>query len=701
MNAPTRFPWGFRGNQPARAFRGLTSQIPGGGKPPGPHRYPIPNRPLHYPAPTGTPGGKPAGVPGTVTHYMPAAGSLAPPQPPQPPLPAPVPAEPPPPPRPGHGFGKPAFLTDPFFGPGLAAVAVILWVVGLSPISPAQIGGAGLIAELSVATLLSYPALIAAVMFELLRYKPRNWLLSLYTAIGVIMVYGLQPAVEEEARLPTSWLHAGFAEYIADHGEVLQHFDARFSWAGFFSLVAMITKAAGLPSAVPLLNWAPVVLEGLMVLGVRAFAVSALGNRRASWLAPWVFLCGNWTEQDYFSPQATTMVLSLAALTLTFRHLVRPRLTEPVRARLRARLAPRSSPKARLVAQGAVVLIGLGLAPTHQLTPFVLGGLLLVLLLFGRLWPAWLPFVMVGAAVVWFSLGAEDFWSGQLIQLILGPLGDVGSNVGQGLFSRFSGSFGHLVVLMVRVATTGFVIALAAAGIYLMRRRDGLRSWLLPALCAAPFGLALAQSYGGEVFMRCYLFALPIMALPSGIALERATMSARRLRLKNRPAHTLAVAAIPWLVLTVLTAATITARGGNDAYTTASSSDVAAVTWAVERARPGERVDSLVNAVPVDFMRVGEVEQSMVDVYCAQVDNLSLVVDCVRDKGPDYLVLTGPQLAYLRILDGVPAGYGDELLKRLGATGTYRLVYNNSGSLVLQRSTPALKDVKPVDGDTG
>ncbi|GAB2969439.1 hypothetical protein LWP59_14120 [Amycolatopsis acidiphila] len=665
MNTPTRFLRPFRPNRPVR-------------------RYPGRNQPVHYP---------PASSP---TRYIPVAGKLAPPTEGTSPPRRAVESRP----RLGQGAGRPAFLADPFFGPALAGIGLILWVVGLHPIPPSEIGGMGLVAELSIPTLLSYPILIAAVVLELLRYTPRTWFLSGYTLLGVVFVYGLQPAVEQVARLPVGWLHVGFADYIASHGDILHNYDARFSWAGFFSLVAMITKAAGIPDAVPLLNWAPVVLSGLMVLGVRALAVSALGNRRASWIAPWIFLAADWTEQDYFSPQGTAMVLLLAALTLTFRHLVRPRLTEPVKARLRARLAPRSSPKARLVAQGAVVLIGIALAPTHQLTPFLLGVLLVLLLLFGRLWPAWLPFIVLGAAVVWFSLGASEFWSGQLIQMILSPLGDVSSSVDEGIVNRFAGGTGHLIVLAVRVAISVFVMALAAVGIVLMRR-DSLRSWLLPVLCLAPFAIAVAQPYGGEVFMRCFLFSLPMLALPAAIVLERAATNARRMRWRNRPGRTIVLAAIPWVVLTGLVASTVTARGGNDAYTSFTRSDISAAAWAIGQAQPGQRVDSLVNSVPLSFTRVGEVSQYEVDGYCQRMDQLDPLVGCIRESGPDYLVLTPPQIAYLKIFDGVPADFGDRLVKGLEDTGLYRLAFNDEGSLVLARTAPAEENVQGSGGGTG
>ena len=55
--------------------------------------------------------------------------------------------------------------------------------------------------------------------------------------------------------------------------------------------------------------------------------------------------------------------------------------------------------------------------------------------------------------------------------------------------------------------------------------------------------------------------------------------------------------------------ATRCAWHSDDAYISFHESDIAAASWAVHQAQPGQRVDSLVNSVPLSFARVGEVSQ--------------------------------------------------------------------------------------------
>ncbi|MGH3627391.1 MAG: hypothetical protein ACRDRL_08140, partial [Sciscionella sp.] len=494
--------------------------------------------------------------------------------------------------------------------PAIAALAAIMWLLGLHTITPSEMGSTGLITHLSPILLLSYPVLIVAVLIELLAADSRQRVLTAFTMLGVVLVYGLQPASEQVARMPVAWLHIGFAQYIADHGHILPDFDARFSWPGFFSLIAFLSRASGQADMTPLLQWAPVVLTGLATLGMRALASQVLGRGRTAWLATWIFLLTEWTEQDYFSPQAVSYILMLGALAVTARYLVRPGLISREPASVRRRLIPAGTPYDRLLAQAIVLLLALALAPSHQLTPFVLGGLLLLLLLTGRLWPAWLPWLVLIPAVIWFSLGARDFWAGQL-HMIIEDLGNVTSSVDQGIGGRFVGDAGRTLILDIRIGLTGVVALLTAAGWWELRRR-GVRSWALPLLAVLPFGLIALQSYGGEIFVRCYLFALPFCAMLAAVAINGAIT--RALLSRPSPAHRRAgtlfrrrarVIATVFVLLTALGMATVTARGGNDAYTSFSRADLAAVEYAYQHASNGQSIDVLMSAVPTDFEKVG------------------------------------------------------------------------------------------------
>jgi hypothetical protein len=577
--------------------------------------------------------------------------------------------------------------------PGLAALAALLWLLGLHPVLPTDLGSLGLIAALSPATLLAYPMLLAAVVLELLRRPLRPHVLAAMTILGVVLVYGLQPASEQTARITVSWLHTGFAGYIADNGQALQGFDARFSWPGFFSLIAFLTKAAGQPDASPLLQWAPMILAGLAVLGMRALAVTVLGDGRAAWLATWVFLLTEWTEQDYFSPQATTYLLMLATLALTARYLVRPGLAValPFRGRSpqRPRPMPRGLPAERLAVQGLIVLFALALAVSHQLTSLLLFGLLLVLALTRRLWSNWLPWLVLVPALVWFALGAKDFWWGQL-HLVIGGLGKVGSSVNEGITDRFVGDAGRTAILVVRVGLTIVVGTLAAAG-WWARRRRGLRAAPLPLLAIAPLALVVLQSYGGEVFVRCYLFALPFAAILVASWLD-AVLGARpapgAMRATIRIGHRLTRARVVTVgvILTLFGMGTVVARGGNDAYTSFSRTDVAAVADAYRLARPGQTISGIsTDALPLGFSRIGVATQSALAVRCP-----TYFVDpraCVLEETPDYFLVTPSEDNYGRIYYGLAAGWTDALAGDLVHDGKYRVVFDENGSKLLTRVT--------------
>lgn len=563
-----------------------------------------------------------------------------------------------------------------YWSPALALLAVVVWVLGLRQISPGEMGSLGLIGELSPLVIAGFGVLILAMVTELRRRRPRGRLLTTYTMALIVGIYGIQPLSEQIARLPVAWLHTGFIQYIAEHGDILHDYDARFSWPGFFEMMAFVEKAAGASSVTSLLSWAPAVLVGLAALGVRAIAVTVLGNGRAAWLATWIFLLADWTEQDYFSPQAVTFVLYLGALAVVVRHLVRPGLIEPVKGRFRQRPVPANSARDRIAAQAVVVFIALALAISHQLSPYVLGGVLLVLLFTGRLWPAWLPVLVLAAALVWLALGAKEYWLGQL-GTIFGSVGDLSSSLNEGFSGRFVGSTGRIAILCVRVGITVGTGLLAVAGWRVLRKR-GVRSWVLPLLAVVPFGLAGLQPYGGEVLMRCFLFALPFLALLGGVALST-VFKPRRKGVR----YWFAVGGL-CLTLFGLGAATITARGGNDAYTSMSSSDLTVVQTAYEMASSGQEILSLTDDVPLYSDRVGDVKQGALTTLVSGSTLSDSVAEILQEK-PDYVVITPSQEQYGRIYAGLPSGWTDTVITKLVNSGEYRIVLSDNGSTLLAK----------------
>ena len=135
--------------------------------------------------------------------------------------------------------------------------------------------------------------------------------------------------------------------------------------------------------------WAPVANIALWSLGVAAALRGLTRDKDAIVLPLWLFLIGNWIDQDYLSPQALGFLLHLAVLALALRV-----LGPPCRVGHRAcnywrtgtRVPEHEDGDLRRRTVGLVLLLSVALVSSHQLTPVVLAFCLFGLVLVRRSW---------------------------------------------------------------------------------------------------------------------------------------------------------------------------------------------------------------------------------------------------------------------------------------------------------------------------
>jgi hypothetical protein len=218
----------------------------------------------------------------------------------------------------------------------------------------------------------------------------------------------------------------------------------------------------------------------------------------------------------------------------------------------------------------------------------------------------------------------------------------------------------------------------------------------LPLLAVAPFGMVALQSYGGEVFVRCYLFALPFAAILGATALESLLgtrpapgamkVTALRGRGSSRSVGRTAYAraGLTCAVLAIIGLATVIARGGNDAYTSFSRSDLGAMQTAYRLARPGQTISGLTgDALPLAYAQIGVNQQKSLDHSCT---NWRDVAECVLTAAPDYFIVTPSQENFGKFYHGQRPGWTDDLVADLRNSGLYRIVFEQDGSQVLQKT---------------
>ncbi len=428
----------------------------------------------------------------------------------------------------------------------------------------------------------------------------RHWMIP---AVWIAVLHGAPHSMQAQPRFPTGWLHLGFGDFLVREGGGGVGFDARFAWPGLFALVGAPLEL--LPDAAfnLLLRWWPVAI--MVYLAALTWRIGQLAYPNLPLIGVMsssLFVALNWTGQDYLSPQSLGIVLQLMIVILV-EQAVRPRrafghwmplarlLTSaptdhsgrlPSGAQLRkasrTRVAGADAPSPDRVTAFLALVLAAGMIMSHPLSPIFLGVALVCLALYGR--PlAWPLLTAVGAIFLcWFVLTAEPWWSTQvrgMLEQITDPLGNLGSS-----------SSGRVLVptedrLVVTATRTRFGLGVIGA-IFVFAFTNFVRRSLRPKiplvpLAAGAIGVTALQSYGGEMAIRAYLFAVPFVAV----------MFARWILGLPRPTRPLLFSG----AMVLLVVPFLLARFGNETFELTSDGDRAAIEAAYDVYTDAQAID--------------------------------------------------------------------------------------------------------------
>ena len=409
----------------------------------------------------------------------------------------------------------------------LGLFGLVLFALPLRHIDLGRMSALGLVSVLPAISLAGIAMLVLAFVLALGLRKSRPLLLGGMLIAIVCCLHGITSVIESAPRFATGYQIAGFAEYVGRTGHTAPSLYAYFSWPGFFALVAFIKAVTGGHSLLPVLRFWPVVIDLAYLVPVWLILRNLRASWRAKWFAALLFTVGLWVGQDYFSPQSFDYLLYLlfVAFALTW---FRTRLAAEQPGRPGGRLSaisrigrrrtgglePGELPARptgggeRAVLLAVLIAIFVVTTVSHQLTPFLMVGVCLGLVLARRTTLTGLPVLFGVILIGWLSFAATGYWSGHLAE-IFGGIGHLGGNVSSGVGGRLHGaSPGHELVLYLRVGFAAVVLALAGAG--LLRRRHRLvDDRVALVLTCVPFLALGLQNYGGEILLRVYMFALP------------------------------------------------------------------------------------------------------------------------------------------------------------------------------------------------
>ncbi|MGW9590499.1 lipopolysaccharide biosynthesis protein [Streptomyces chartreusis] len=589
----------------------------------------------------------------------------------------------------------------------LIAALLLYWVpalrLGESDLD--GMGGLGLISVLPPPTLLG-AALLAVTFASLLWLGREHRALLLITLLAtVVSLHALPALIETEPRFATAWQHLGFLDHIDRTGSAVPDLDARWSWPGFFAVAAFAAKACGVSDPAELIRWWPLTMQLLYLVPMFLLVRHMRASWRAKWTGIWVFVLSGWVGQDYFSPQGFTYLLYLvfaAVLLVWFRA---PRVIWTKRRPGELEVEPTDRRQRAVL---LMVVIGLFAAsvPAHQLTPFVMLGVLTALVLVGRSELRGLPILFGVMVTVWIGFMAEPYWSGHFDELF-GGVGGVGSNVSSSVSGRIEGgSSTHKLVLYVRVLLAGGVMAFACWG-WWRRRFHHYRERSLLVLTFVPFLGFGMQSYGGEMALRVFMFALPGAALLTGLAFFPRTGVTAKERDKDRVSLAPLAALMAGLVLM---GGFLVARWGNEPFERVRPGEVAAMEYVYAHDDPSLRLlwlssDPVNDVTPAMPWGSRDMEKVSYLPTQAPVDPVlvSGLVKALKDAGPNsYLMINRGQVTYLRLDVGYSASWETRLLLNLDKRQELKRVFANSDvTMYALRKQPAGAVPKADPGPIG
>ena len=335
---------------------------------------------------------------------------------------------------------------------------------------------------------------------------------------------------------------------------------------------------------------------------------------------------------------------------------------------------------------------------SHQLTPFFVLMSLIPLIFLQRIsykiW--WMPCIMLAMLLGWILIMTQPYLMGHTSD-VLGGLGNILNSFGQNVASRVGGDPQHTFIARMRLIMPVSLWGLAFVGA-ISRLSRGHRDATVIVMALAPFPLFIAQPYGGEMLLRCYLFSQPSMIfLGASLFYESPSFAAiKPLRwLEGMKTHVtrlrgVRVTAIACLLLIFLGMFFFT-RYGNELMDYKTYDEVNGVLYLYNVAPNKSLFVAGWNGSPwqlEDFEKFDLVALSDTNKLSEDVGRLDLqaVIQFMQaqHRPRSYIFFTRSQIATFNGTSGFPPGGLNKFEQAVQASGDFNLIYSNKDVEVFQ-----------------
>lgn len=479
--------------------------------------------------------------------------------------------------------GRPRTVVDLAASPVIAVTALALSVVLLAT-AHLTLDGYGLLHSLPWGYYLGLAGLPLASVVEWRREQSRPVLVLAYVFAFLVLVWLTPYVLEGTPRFRTSYLSYGYVDPVARGQGLFPRLFVYHNWPLFSIAMAAVknvfamsplTLMAFFPTVIMVLYLAP--LSALLLMATdrqwpepkeRWRTVRGIFGSDGRWVVGlWIFVVFQWTNQDYFSPQALAFLFYLGLMVVL------------------AHTALRRDGTFNAISGGATVLLFTLIVATHVLSGLIALFVIAGLTLSKQLRRPTLLLLCLLVFVAWQAYPAApfyQFYGHRLLQTVFAAGDFLQTNVS----GRISGSGEHLTVSRARVLVTAIVFALgllAVAASLWPESRDRWRrprmlwhalpheqrfalAWLISTVLVGPVSV-----YGGEMLIRTELFSLPPLAM-----IVAATANRRR------------ILALAGATLTVMAPLHILTHFGNELYDYVSPGELAGFRFVADRLAPAK-----------------------------------------------------------------------------------------------------------------
>jgi len=317
--------------------------------------------------------------------------------------------------------------------------------------------------------------------------------------IIVIAIYLTPFLLEGTPRHGATFWNYGPVDYLVRIGHTSPSELTYHSWPGFSFQITSLLNLTGISNPEPVMALYPFVVEVIYVLIILALFSTDYINSPGpiAWIAALIFILGNWTYSNYFSPQSSAYIFALCFILILFR--------------LNRKQAGNLSEKILLIILFSSIVL------THLLTSLIILLTLVVLIVFYFIRYRkfrWMDMLLLTATLFmgWTIYGASNQLEMNL-PIVIQEILRLDLLLEQLRGRIVETSIQHKTINLIRVVYTGVIVLFGVLSFTLNIKNRG---WHITERVL--FGLALAVIlispllfYGGEIIMRVYIFLLPFV----------------------------------------------------------------------------------------------------------------------------------------------------------------------------------------------